>query len=145
MSITTNVKHRVRTTGSEHQGPNSISHPDQNLGFTCIFSLGVQEVKFCSSWVRCFKPVSHQPCGSRAPVCDDKFLGFVRQPHGVVNNTPRLSYEKQGRKAAATSFRHVHFLCDLFAFSDRRTTAARHTRLSRDCCNTRKVFVRLTL
>ena len=41
-------------------------------------------------------------------------------------------------------FRHVHFLCDLFAFSERRTTAARHTRLSQDCCKTRKVFVRLT-
>ena len=78
------------------------------------------------------KPVSHQPCGSRAPVCDDKFIGFVRQPHGVVNNTARLPYEKQGRKAAATNFRHVHFLCDLFAFSERRTTAARHTRLSQD-------------
>ena len=91
------------------------------------------------------KPVSHQPCGSRAPICDDKFIGFVRQPHGVVNNTARLPYEKQGRKAAATNFRHVHFLCDLFAFSERRTTAARHTRLSQDCCKTRKVFVQLTL
>ena len=56
----------------------------------------------------------------------DKFLGFVRQPHGVVNNTVRLPYEKQGRKAAATNFRHFHFLCDLFAFSENRTTAARH-------------------
>ena len=92
-----------------------------------------------------FKPVSHQPCGSRAPICDDKFLGFVRQPHGVVNNTARLPYEKQGRKAVATNFRHVHFLCDLFAFSERRTTAERHTRLSQDCFKTRKVFVRLTL
>ena len=36
-SITTIVKHRVRTTGSEHQGQNSISDPDQNLGFICIF------------------------------------------------------------------------------------------------------------
>ena len=45
-SITTNVKHRVRTTGSEHQGQNSISDPDQNLGFTCIFSSGVQECSF---------------------------------------------------------------------------------------------------
>ena len=44
MSITTNVKHRVRTTGSEHQGQNSISDPDQNLGFTCIFSPGMQEL-----------------------------------------------------------------------------------------------------
>ena len=47
------------------------------------------------------KPASHQPYGSRAPFCDDKFLGFVRQPQGVVNNTARLPYEKQGRKAAA--------------------------------------------
>ena len=91
------------------------------------------------------KPVSHQPCGSRAPVRVDKFLDFVRQPHGVVYYTARLSYEKQGRKAAATNFRHVHFLCDLLAFSERCTTAARHTRLSQDCCKTRKVFVRLTL
>ena len=30
------------------------------------------------------------------------------------------------------NFRHVHFLCDLFAFSERRTTAARHTRLLQD-------------
>ena len=36
-SITANVKYRVRTTGLEHQGQNSISDPDQNLGFTCIF------------------------------------------------------------------------------------------------------------
>ena len=32
-SSTANVKHRVRTTGSEHQGQNSISDPDQNLYF----------------------------------------------------------------------------------------------------------------
>ena len=43
-SITTNVKHRVRTTGVEHQGQNSISDHDQKLKFTCIFSSGVQEV-----------------------------------------------------------------------------------------------------
>ena len=42
-SITTNVKHEARTTGSEHKGKNSISDPDQNLGFTCIFSSGMQE------------------------------------------------------------------------------------------------------
>ena len=59
------------------------------------------------------KPVSHQPCGSRAPVRVDKFLDFVRQPHGVVYYTARLPYEKQGRKAAATNFRHVHFLCEV--------------------------------
>ena len=41
--VTTNVKHRVRTTGSEHQGQNSISDPDQNLGYSCIFSSGMQE------------------------------------------------------------------------------------------------------
>ena len=91
------------------------------------------------------KPVSHQPCGSRAPVCVDKFLDFVRQPHGVVYYTARLPYEKQCRKAATTNFRHVHFHCDLLAFSERCTTTARHTRLSQDCCKTRKVFVRLTL
>ena len=88
------------------------------------------------------KPVSHQPCGSCAPICDNRFIGFVRQPHGVVNNTARLSYEKQSRKATATNFQHVHFLCDL-SFSERRTTAARHTRLSRDCCaRTTDVIVR---
>ena len=75
--------------------------------------------------------MSHQPCGSRAPVRVDKFLDFVRQPHHahvVVYYTARLPYEKQGRKAAATNFRHVHFLCDLLAFSERCTTAARHTK-----------------
>ena len=41
-SIATNVKHTVRTTGSEHQGQ-TISDPDQNLEFTCIFSSGMQE------------------------------------------------------------------------------------------------------
>ena len=91
------------------------------------------------------KPVSHQPCGSRAPVHVDKFLDFVRQPHGVVYYTARLPYEKQGRKAAATNFRHVHFRCDLLAFSERCTAAARHTRLPQGCRKTRKVFVRLTL
>ena len=34
------------STGSEHQGQNSISDPDQNLGFSCIFSSGVQEVDY---------------------------------------------------------------------------------------------------
>ena len=91
------------------------------------------------------KPVSHQPCGSRAPVHVDKFLDFMRQPHGVVYYTARLPYEKQGRKTAATDFRHVHFLCDLLEFSERCTAAARHTRLPQDCCKTRKVFVLLTL
>ena len=41
------------------------------------------------------KPVSHQPCGSRAPVHVDKFLDFVRQPHGVVYYTARLPYENK--------------------------------------------------
>ena len=41
------VKHRVRTTGLEHGGQNSSSDPDQNLGFTCMFSSGMQENKFC--------------------------------------------------------------------------------------------------
>ena len=82
------------------------------------------------------KPVSHQPCGSPAPVHVDKFLDFVRQPHGVVYYTARLPYEKQGRKAAATNFRHVHFLCDLLAFSERCTAAARHTRLPQGCRKT---------
>ena len=36
-SITTNVKDRVRTTGSEHQGQTSISDPDQNLRFGLVF------------------------------------------------------------------------------------------------------------
>ena len=53
-SITTNAKHRVRTTGSEHQGQTSISDPDQNRGFTCIFSSGMQETSFlkakCKNW-----------------------------------------------------------------------------------------------
>ena len=89
--------------------------------------------------------MSHQPCGSRAPIHVDKFLDFVRQPHGLVYYTARLPYEKQGRKAAATNFQHVHFLCDLLAFSERFTTAARHIRLPQDCCKTRKVFVRLKL
>ena len=31
------------STGTEQQGQNSISDPGQNLGFTCIFSSGVQE------------------------------------------------------------------------------------------------------
>ena len=49
MSITTNVKHRVRTTGLEHQGQTSISDPDQNLGFTCIFSSGMEESIYLST------------------------------------------------------------------------------------------------
>ena len=39
----TNVKHKVRTIGLEHQGQNSISEPGQSFGFTCIFSSGMQE------------------------------------------------------------------------------------------------------
>ena len=121
-----------------------------SMGFLAICSQGNHE-KIClyhectSGRLWLVKPVSHQPCGSRAPVRVDKFLDFVRQPHGVVYYTAKLPYEKQGRKAAATNFRHVHFLCDLFAFSERCTTAARHTRLPQDCCKTPKVFVRLKL
>ena len=36
-SITTIVTHRIRTTGLEHQGQNSISDPHQNLGLACFF------------------------------------------------------------------------------------------------------------
>ena len=94
-----------------------------------------------NSLVPAFKPVSHQPCGSRAPIYEYKFLGFVWRPHSVVNNTARLPYEKQGCKAAATNFGHVHFLCNLFAFSRRRTTAARHIRLPQDRQGVRKTDV----
>ena len=90
----------------------------------------------------CLKACFTSALGSRAPICNDKFLGFVRQPQGVVNNTARLPYEKQGPKAAPTNFRQGYFLCDLFAFSERRTqpqdtqgcrkTAARHARRSYD-------------
>ena len=46
--VTTNIKHRVRTTGPEHQGRNTISDTDQNLGFTCIFSSCLKEHSFPS-------------------------------------------------------------------------------------------------
>ena len=59
-----------------------------------------QSAKQCCSLL---EPVSHQPCSSRAPICEDKFLCFVQQPQGVVYYTARLPYNKQGRKAAATS------------------------------------------
>ena len=34
------------STGSEQQGKNSIFDPEQNLGFSCIFSSGMQEWYF---------------------------------------------------------------------------------------------------
>ena len=38
------------STGSEQQGQNiSISDPDQNLGFSCIFSSGMQEMQ--NTWL----------------------------------------------------------------------------------------------
>ena len=58
-SITTNVKHRIRTTESEYQGQNSISDPDQNLGFTCIFSSGMQEL---TMWHLCQLMTQHASC-----------------------------------------------------------------------------------
>ena len=89
-----------------------------------------------------FQPISHQPRDSRAPICDDKFLGFIRQPHGVVNNTSRLPYEKQGRKAAQRIFDMfilfaicLPFLKDVRLPQDTegcRKTAARHARCSYD-------------
>ena len=59
LSITTNVKHRVRTKGSEHQGQTGTSDPDQNLGFTCIFSSGMQEFMFCAKQIydRCISSI----------------------------------------------------------------------------------------
>ena len=44
--------------GSEHQGYNSISNPGQNLGFTCIFSSGVQEL-FFSAYLLFLVEVGH--------------------------------------------------------------------------------------
>ena len=108
---------RSRGKTLKSRGQIVITWSNKNNNIVCLYTL---------------KLVSHQHCGSRAPICVDKFLGFVLQPHGVVNNTTRLPYEKQGHKAAATKFRHVHFICDLFAFSERRTTATRHTRLPQD-------------
>ena len=74
---------------------------------------------------------SHQPHGSRAAVCDDTFLGFVRQPHGVV-----ILAVQQGPKAAAkskTKFStcsfHLRFLCNFWRM--------------RDSCKTRKAALRL--
>ena len=88
------------------------------------------------------KPVSHQPCGSRAPVRVYKFLDFVRQPHGVVYYTARLPYEKQGRKAAQRIFGMFIFyaICLRFLRGVRqqqdtqgcRKTVARHARCSYD-------------
>ena len=73
-------------------------------------------------------------------------FGFVRQLHHVVNNTARLPYEIQGRKAATTNFRHVNFLCNLFAFFLRDVRQPQDTQgRSQDCCKSHKVFVRLTL
>ena len=58
MSITTNVKHRVRTTGSEHQGQNSISDPDKNLGFVFF-----HKVYKNTSYLGLIVPGSPHPCG----------------------------------------------------------------------------------
>ena len=84
-----------------------------------------------------FKPVSHQPCGSRAPICHDKFLGFVRQPHGVVNNPARLSYEK---KVARLPQRILDMFI-FFAICLRFLKDVRQPQDTQGCCNTRKVFV----
>ena len=45
------------STGSEQQGQNSISDPDQNLGFTCtcIFSSGMQEHSNLHDCITCSK------------------------------------------------------------------------------------------
>ena len=60
----------------------------------------------------CLKPVSHQPCGSRAPICDDKFLGFVRQPHDVNRKTDVRKTRSQGcRNEFSTCSFSLRFVC----------------------------------
>ena len=86
--------------------------------------------------------VSHQPCGSRAPIYDDKFLGFVQQPHGVVNNTARLPSKKKVARLPQRIFDMfiffaicLRFLKDVRQPQDTQVchkTAARHGRCSYD-------------
>ena len=57
----------------------------------------------------------------------------------VLLTTPQDCRTKQGRKAAATNFRHVHFLCDLFAFSQTYDSRKTHKAVARQLQDTQGV------
>ena len=57
--------------------------------------------------------MSHQPCGSRAPVRVDKFRAAAARCSILHRKTAVRKTRSQGCR---NEFRHVHFLCDLLAF-----------------------------
>ena len=80
--------------------------------------------------------MSHQPCGSRAPVRVKKFLDFVRQPHGVVYYTARLPYENMVARLPQRIF-------DMFIFFAICLRFLRGVRQPQDTQGSRKAVARL--
>ena len=73
-------------------------------------SLGKKSHILCyTGFIMTVKPVSHQPCGSRAPICDDKFLGFVRQPHSVVTQHRKTAVQKTRSQGCRNEFSTCSF------------------------------------
>ena len=70
-------------------------------------------------------------------------LGFKRQPHGVVSQHCKTAVQKTRSQGCRNEFSTCSFLCDLFAFSRRSTTAARHTRLLQDTQGVRTTDVKV--
>ena len=79
----------------------------------------------------CFKPVSHESYGSRTPLYDDKYLGFVRLSYCVVCNNTRLPRASMTKTKFSTCSFSLRFLRNLMRTQDCHKThsaAARHPR-----------------
>ena len=93
---------------------------------------------FCQK--KSVKPVSHKPCGSLTPVCDDKFLGFraaalrcCAQHSKTAAHHYRVIRLPQCKKL---KFQHVHFLCDFCLISRGQKAAVRLLQGTQDVCTT---------
>jgi hypothetical protein len=62
-----------------------------------------------------FKQVSHQPCGSRTPICDQP-LGENRWIwYGSLKTSVQIRKVSRLSQRRKLDFRHAHFLCEFRA------------------------------
>ena len=99
----------------------------------------VELVQYLSLFKACFTSALRQLCA----YLRRQISWFRTASSRCCEQHRKTALRKTRSQGCRNEFSTFNFLCDLFAFSERRTTAARHIRLSHDCCKTRKVFVRL--
>ena len=108
-SITTNVKHMARTTGSKHQGQSSISDPDQNLGFSGIFH------KICTNEKNNHHPIIQNCC----QVISSKGVKYCPPLpfHLMIDNVCSVSVACFGVRVSVMFHRMFHLLFVHYTFS----------------------------